>query len=276
MCLFALAGWVAVPASAHEFWLTPGKYIVWPPDTAVVRAVAGTGFRGEAKPWDPTHSVRFVARTARRVDLAPGTSPGDFVWSRFTPVDRGGAMFAFESGFTPIELPAAPFDAYLKDQGLDAVWAARHPRARAGVAKPGRERYRRCAKLWLIGSDAARATTPIGLPLEIVPLSIPGSGNSLRVRVLWKGQPLSGGLVKAWHAPLTISDESSAEPAPRDSVPVAWKGRSDTHGEVLLPIVQTGEWLLSVEHMDPSADRVAADWESTWASLTFDQVGLKY
>src|SRR5947207_7118158 len=95
-------------ASAHEFWLAPSRYIAAPGAPITVRAFAGTGFRGESKPWDPTHSVRFIARTAHSIDMTRAASPGDLTWIRFAPSDAGGAMLAFESGFTPIELPAAP------------------------------------------------------------------------------------------------------------------------------------------------------------------------
>src|SRR3954466_6728547 len=87
-------------ASAHEFWLAPSRYIAGPGAAITVRAFAGTGFRGESKPWDPTHSVRFIARTSRSIEMTRAASPGDLTWIRFAPSDAGGAMLAFESGFT--------------------------------------------------------------------------------------------------------------------------------------------------------------------------------
>jgi uncharacterized GH25 family protein len=256
-----------LPAAAHEFWLAPSQYVVPAGTPITVRAFAGTGFRGESKPWDPTHSVRFTARTAHPIDMTRAASPGDLTWIHFAPSDAGGAMLAFESGFTPIELPAAQFEKYLADEGLDGPLAARR---HAGTAVPGRERYRRCAKAWLAGSAADRATVAAGLPLEIVPLSSPGHEPSLRVRVLWNGRPLASGLVKAWLAPLG-SDGSIQDPATRDSIRVAWRGRTDARGEVLVPCAASGEWLLSVVQMVPCLDRNEADWESTWASFTFQR-----
>src|SRR5882762_1246091 len=100
----------AGPADAHQFWLAPSGYVTPPGRALEIRAFAGTGFRGEAKPWSPAHCVRFVARAARVLDLTRAASPGDFAWARFAASDAGGAMVAFESGFTPIELPAAQFN----------------------------------------------------------------------------------------------------------------------------------------------------------------------
>ncbi len=260
---------LGAPAGAHQFWLAPSQYVAGPGKAVMVRAFAGTGFRGEAKPWSPAHCVRFVAKAARTLDLTPATSPGSLAWARFAPSDEGGAMLAFESGFAPIELPAAKFTAYLEDEGLDGPLASRR---RAGSATSGRERYRRASKSWLAGQSPERATTPIGLPLEIVPLSIPGSQGNLRARVLWNGRPLPGALVKAWRAPLGDAG-AITDAATRDSIGTAWRARTDTRGEVSVPVALPGEWLVSVIHMEPSSDRSEADWESTWASLTFERAG---
>ena len=273
LCCVAIDG--SGSASAHEFWIAPSRYEAGAPTergsggAIELSVVAGTGFRGERKPWSPDRSVRFVLRAARTLDLTRATTPGDMVWTRFQPSDAGGAMVGFESTFLPIELPAAQFDVYLQDEGLDAALAARRARHEPG---PGRERYRRCAKAWLAGSDAARALQPLGLPLELVPASPPGAAAELELHVLLQGKPLAGALVKAWRRPLG----ASGEPVPvaeRDSVSAVWKGRSDARGEVRIPSRESGEWLVSVVAMGPSREPREADWESTWASLTFVRPG---
>ena len=38
---------------------------------------------------------------------------------------------------------------------------------------------------------------------------------------------------------------------------------------IVVGALDAPQWLLGVVHMIPSRDRTAADWESTWASLTF-------
>jgi len=281
-CIVALTA-AANPAKAHEFWLSPSRYAGGGGPIAV-RALAGTGFRGEEKPWDPGHTVRFIARVARSIDLTRAASPGDFTWASFVPSDQGGAMLAFESGFTPIELPAAQFETYLANEGLDGPLAARH---RSRATGPGRERYRRCAKVWLMGAAAQpraehalahaqlapgqvdRATAVTGLPLEIVPLSAPGAEPTMCARVLWNGTPLAGALVKAWRATL------GTDAASRDSIGVAWSGRTDARGKFVIPTADAGEWLVSTVQMVPCPDRAQADWESTWASLTFERAAAQ-
>ena len=255
----------AVPAQGHQFWLASSSYDATLGRIIEVGAIAGTGFRGERKPWSPSHCVRFVARTARTLDLARAASIGDMAWARLAPNDRGGALLAFESGFTPIQLPAAAFDAYLADEALLGPLAARRS---DGAQLPGRERYRRCAKAWLAGTDATRATEPVGLPLEIVPLAVPGAGPALRVRVLWGGRPLADALVKTWCAPLATG-LSPTDAEGRDSLAMAAQARTDARGEAVVPCTRAGEWLVSVVQMTRCAETSVAEWESTWASLTF-------
>src|SRR5262249_51983151 len=141
-------------------------------------------------------------------------------------------------------------------------------RKAAATSAPGRERYRRCAKAWLAGSDARRATEPAGLSLEIVPENVPGAAAPLSLRVLRSGRPLPGALVKAWRTPLATAGMPIAT-FERDSVSVAWQGRSDAGGRVTVSTSAAGEWLVSVVDMQPCRDTGVADWESTWASLTF-------
>ena len=257
----------AFPAAAHEYWLAPSRYLVSAGQPVELSALAGTGFRGEKKPFAAPHCVRLVARTSRLLDLSRVAREGEYTWARFAPADSGGSLFAFESDFTPITLPAATFDEYLKKEGLDAPLATR---LRGGDAVAGRERFRRCAKAWLAGGDAVRATAPIGLPLEVVPLAAPGHDSRLAVRVLWQGRPLAGVLVRAWRSPVA-PDGAPADAETRDSVQVAWQVRTNDRGEAVARVDAAGEWMLSVVHMVPCPDRAIADWESTWASLTFER-----
>ena len=258
------AGPLAGPALAHQFWLEPSSYAGVRGRSVSVSAFAGTGFRGEAKPWSPARAVRLVARAARLIDLSPAAVPGDRTLARFAPTDDGGAMLALETTFTSAQLESGAFDAYLEEEGLTF---ARRARARGASPAPRRERYRRCAKTWITGTDTARAASQIGLPLEIVPGGIPGAEPVLPLTVLRGGRPLAGALVKAWRTPLQSGGTSAA--AGRDSVGTAWEGRTDSRGRASVPVRERGAWLVSVVDMVPCAEKRAADWESTWASLTF-------
>ncbi len=258
-------------AHAHEYWLAPSRYDGIPGAPVSIAAVAGTGFRGERKPWSPNHGVRFAVRATKVLDLSAAAAAGELEWVRFSPSDHGGALLAFESDFTPITLDPERFDRYLRDEGLNDALAVRLAASRRlGAAVPGRERYRRCAKAWLTGDIERRATVPFGLPFEIVPLVAPGSGSTLPIRVLAQGRPVAGVLVKAWRTRLEPSGMPT-DPSARDSSVVCWRGTTDARGEAVLDVRTAGEWLVSAVTMVPSSDRAIADWESTWASLTFER-----
>jgi uncharacterized GH25 family protein len=264
--VLALACALPGSAAAHEFWLAPSKYRAAAGDTISVAAFAGTGFRGERKPYAATRSLRFTLHGAKDFDLRPLATNGDLTMARFIAADGGGAMVAYQSDFVPIELPAVEFDRYLELEGLDAPL---HVRARlAGAAGPGRERYARCPKTWIAGTQSGRALSPSGLPLEIVPLADPEFSFPLRVKVLYRGRPLAGTLVRAWNQPLD-REGLPRDAAARDSVGPAAQVRSDRNGLATLSLERSGEWLVGAVHMVPSTNRAVADWESLWASLTF-------
>jgi len=267
----ALLASCAGPALAHQFWLSVSDHAPRLGEPVVVGALSGTGFRGEARPWASDRCVEFAWHAERRIALAPFARDGETRWANQVVTDTAGAWVQYQSTFASIELPADEFDAYLAEEGLDGAREVRqglHPRP------PGRERYRRCCKAWLDGHDERRATRPLGQPLELVPRSRPGATPGLRVRVLWQGRPAARVLVQAWRQPFA-EDGGTRSVLERDSVAVAQAARSDANGDVRLDVSTPGEWLVSAVVMlpasqaRPAADAPAADWESTWASLTF-------
>jgi uncharacterized GH25 family protein len=273
LAVFAFATLARIgPVAAHEYWLAPSNYRPGPGDTVAVRVFVGTGFRGESKPYTPRRTVRFTYEAGRAVDLTAVGVNGETVWARIVPTDRGGALLAYESNSTYIELPAAEFDRYLALEGLAGPLAARAKKgAQAGA---GRELYRRSCKAWLAGTDPARATRVVRLPLEIVPLADPSRGPALEVRVLYEGKPLASALLRAWRQPLGPGN-APVSAAARDSVGPAAEARTDAQGVARLALEGAGEWILSTVHMVPATNPADADWQSTWASLTFARAGTE-
>jgi uncharacterized GH25 family protein len=257
-------------AHAHEFWLAPSAYAAAPGATLSVFAFVGTGFRGEALPYSARRAVRFLLQAAAPQDLAPLGRNGELAYAELPLRDDRGLLVAYESSFGSIHLEPAAFDAYLELEGLDGP---REERAKLGPARPpGRERYARCAKTWVAGTDPARAEKVAGLTLEIVPLADPTTTGELTLRVLYRREPLAGALVRAWRQPLAAG-ATPANAASRDSVGAQCDGRTDAQGIVRLPLEGTGEWLVSTVHMVPCPEPEAADWQSYWASYTFARRG---
>jgi uncharacterized GH25 family protein len=253
-------------AVAHEYWLAPSAYQAPAGQTVSVQALVGSDFKGELRPFAKIRTVRLEVQTAERRDYQSEAINGDLNLANLSLMDDGGAVVAFETNFVSIELPRDKFDDYLRKEGLDGPLRARQ--ALGADAGPGRERYARCAKIWIAGRDFARLKKAFGMPLELIPRNDPSESGQLSVQVLYHSMPIEGILVKAWNQPLASGmiprDQNSRDPVK----PVA-EVRSDRDGLAVLAIDSPGEWLISAVHMLPSADKKAADWESHWASFTF-------
>jgi uncharacterized GH25 family protein len=143
----------------------------------------------------------------------------------------------------------------LRLEGLERVIDLRTRRGERD--KPGRERFSRYAKALLTGTRTSPAVTqPIGLGLEIVPDDDPTLRAGLfRARVLYAGAPLAGVLVVA----MFRSDPS-----------VRMATRSDGQGAFSFNLPRAGVWLIKSTHMVSASFFSDADWESLWASLTFE------
>jgi len=248
---------------AHDFWIEPDRFR--PPAGAVVavRLRVGVDLEGDPVPRADRQIARFMMVTDGGETPIVGPDAGEPA-GRVRVEAPGAAILAYRSRTTAIELEAAKFEAYLKEEGLEAVLEAR---ARRGeTAKPGKEIYSRCAKSLLAVGPAdssarkasSRSMRPLGFTLEIVPRADPYAlkpGGSLPVQVLHEGKPLAGVLVVAMNA---------EEPAKKV------RARSDRSGRASLALGRAGFWLVKAVHMRPAPARSGADWESLWASLTFE------
>lgn len=258
------------PAGAHEQWFSPSDFQLRRDRAVALTLKVGEGMCGEALRFKPERAVRFLAVARSVFDLMPVTAAGDTVWARFTPSDDGGIMVGWESNFINHQMPREKFESYLAEEGLDGPLATR--RARRDTTD-GRERYRRCTKTWLTGPGGAevgreRATRVFGLPLEIIPTSVPGMADTLGIQTMFEGQPLANVLVRVWHAPFEHDLVPRFCAGPRGPAEV-FTGHTDASGRIQVPCREPGQWLIGIVHMVPSESAVDADWQSTWASLGF-------
>ncbi len=158
-----------------------------------------------------------------------------------------------------IELEPKKFEEYLKEESLDHVLAWR--KEHGETVRPGRERYSKYAKsLVQSGASDAFFQHRMNFPIEIVPLSDPYAvkpGSRLPVQVFFRGKPARGMQIEAAWA-----DGANSK--------TALAGRTDQDGRINVAIPQKGLWRLHTLKMERCTDSKAADWESFWASLTFE------
>lgn len=251
---------LAGPAAAHDYWLVPDTFTPAAGKPVAVALHVGEHFKSENEVrWQPAKTTKLVLVTAGgTADLFRQDGDGSKPAARLTVPKSGTAVLRMDRDWSRIELPAAKFDAYLKEEGLEAT---RKARADAGEAdEPGREKYRRYLKSIVQVGDAPddTPTKPLGQGLEIVPGVNPyrlKGGGELPLTVRFDGKPLAGAAVTAYHragdALTTVSAVTSAE------------------GKVPLKLTTSGAWLVRLVHMRRCTTDPAADWESHWAAVTF-------
>lgn len=254
--LAALSG-AAGPAAAHDFWIQPATFTPAPGQTIPVHLRVGEDFPGDPVPRNPERIERFVvvdAQGARPIEGAPGVDPAGIA-----KIGTGGTQWLVYRGRpVGITLDAAKFTAYLREEGLEAIVEERQARGLSRTA--GRERYARDAKSLVGTGEGVAIDRPLGLPLEIVPLTDPRRPDvaTWEFRVLYQGAPLEGVLVRL-----------AGARAPGG----AKRARTGADGTARFPAGSAGLWRVVAVHMTGAAAGSApeADWQSDWASLTFER-----
>lgn len=245
------------PAAAHDFWIEPSSFHPAAGSELAVSLRVGEHFRGEPVPRADPRIVKFVLSSASGetpIGGLPGTDPAGLV----TVSSPGLSVIGYRSHRSSITLEPEKFEKYLADEGLDQVLEIR--KTRGERSKPGTEVYSRCAKSLVAvnGTGESGFDRALGFTLEIVAESNPvklRAGDRMRVRILHEGKPLAGALVKA----IALEDPDNTLSA-----------RSGKDGRVSLRLARKGVWLVKAVHMVPAPGETGADWESLWASLTFE------
>ncbi|REJ82006.1 MAG: hypothetical protein DWQ30_10030 [Acidobacteria bacterium] len=269
---------LAPPVAAHELYLLAKPRPAG--DGLLLELRIGHAFEGEPVPRLPDSFESLDA-----IDEATGRTPVDGVWqvhpAGFVPGwDGEPRLFVYRSRPIPHRLGAERFNAYLAEEGLDAVLAQR--RRDAQLEAPGRELYSRCSRAL---SPALALDRPLptvasvdggcSLELRLLELEGPDAGGGLAGRlaleVRFEDQPVAGLLVR--HTSRTFGGAIETTTS-----------RSGADGRVRIAAAP-GEHLLNVVHaiaLDAEADADADananadrddpdfDWRSYWTSLSFE------
>ncbi|BAV34863.1 hypothetical protein SCL_2586 [Sulfuricaulis limicola] len=246
---------VAWPAVAHDFWIEPQAFRPKPGTAVGLRLFVGQEFKGDSVPYFPQKFERYVVAGPAGTQPIPGVL-GDEPAGTVTPAAPGLYVIGLHTKPDSVSFDTSEeFEKYLLKEGLERNLAL-HRQHR----KPGRkieETYFRCAKSLIaagaVGDDADHV---LGFPLELIAETSPYRARTLRLRLLYQGKPLSGALVVAFN---------KAEPLAK------LKARTDDNGRVEFSLPHSGVWLVTSVHMIPASFFSGHDWESLWASLTFER-----
>jgi uncharacterized GH25 family protein len=250
---------VALPLSAHEFWLKPAKFKLRVGETTMISMRVGENFTGELWKFNQSRVIVFAhCHKNETLDIAPVVKDSVTMPIELTFKTEGTHLVAFHSTPKFIELDAKKFSEYLKEDGLDEIIALREKRGE--TEKSGREQYRRCAKTVVQTGDVRDETFSrvMNFPLEIVPEQNPysmKSGDAMGVKILFNGKPLANALARTWH---NVNGKVTTGSL-----------RTDNDGRTSFKFSAAGEWMISLVKMIEAADKSQSDYESFWASLTF-------
>jgi len=249
---------LAKPIIAHDFWLDPSTFHAQPGDPVSLTLRVGENLQGDTLPyiddWFSDYRVRNDGGE-QTIDGIMGDDPA----GKFVAGAPGIHLVGYRSTNNFVELESQKFHDYLVKEGLESVVEIRNQRGDGDI--PGREDYSRCAKTLVSVGDRYSGdifNKPLGYTLELVPEENPyamAPGDSLPVQLLYLSEPIEDVLVVAF---------TQDEPEKKTSA------RTDESGRVSLKLSQPGNWLVKAVHIieiPPSNKK--ADWESFWASLTF-------
>jgi hypothetical protein len=244
LTVFVLSFLVVLPIRGHDLWIEPSSFTPAAGEIVALRLKVGEHFEGETVPRRRGRIERFFARSATGERDVPGQESRDPA-GIFAVRDSGTTIVAYRSLPNRIELPAAKFESYLREEGLERIIEERKTRRES--AKPGIEIYSRAVKSLLQSGGGELVDESLGLRLEVI-------RRGDRFQILFEGKPLANALVIAMR---------------RGAASEALKARTNAEGLAAFPRLERGEWLVKTVHMIRAEPSVGADWESLWTSVTF-------
>jgi hypothetical protein len=253
VALFAVL--VAIRASAHDFWIEPSTFHPAAGDRVSASLRVGQKLAGDSLPNIPPLIDRFIVKGSSAERPVVGRAGADPAGIAFI-AEGGPHWIGYQSNPYPVALEGPKFEDYLRDEGLERIIDLRKKAGQS--AAPGRERFYRCAKALLDTPGAAAFNVPLGFTLELVPRKNPYAmkrAGDLPLALTFRGKPIANVLVVAM---------SKADPDK------AVRARTDAKGRVTLPLAHAGFWLIKAVHMEAAPADAGVDWESWWASITFE------
>jgi len=273
--LTALLLLVAATLDAHDLFLRLDSFFVRPASAVQIRVLNGTFSKSEnAITRDRLSDISVVGPAGRtHLDTTAWEAKGDT--SRLNVRTGVAGTYLVGASTLPreITLEAKDFNAYLADDGIPDVLAAR--RRDGELGKKATERYSKHVKALLQAGDTRSAgfDTVLGYPAELIPLNnpyLPRSGGWLRVKALVDGKPVANQLIVSGGRP------------PRGGRLAERRVRTDASGVARIRITDQGQWYVKFINMQRfTGDRSShpagtppgspvPDYESKWATLTFE------
>lgn len=258
-------------AEAHDFWLVPDPFRVASGAQAEIHGQTSSRFPTSESAVSPDRvaDARMLGATAseRIDDLSPR---GKSLVFRLRPQSAGQRVVAVMLHPRSVRETAASFRRYLDLEGA--------PEALARVDREGllrgrdsvTRRYAKYAKTLVeVGTGGARAFARVAEhPLEFVPERDPAAlrpGDTLVVRLLYRGQPLANARVHAGSVPAAGGRPQLAARSASPDLHLT----SDGDGRLRVPVATGGLWNIRTLHVVQADAGSGADWDTHWATFVF-------
>lgn len=258
LILLAALTLAALPARAHEFWISPVFYSIAPEDQLLADLRVGETFKGNASSFVPQRFARFDLVVGDSVTPVEGRL-GDRPALAMAPPQEGLVVVVHQTA--DLALNYAEWQKFVNFVEHKDFKGTLDAHAARGLPQTGfKELYSRYAKSLIAVGDGAGADREVGLLTEIVALANPYTddlSSGLPVRVLYQGAPRPDAQVEVF------------DKAPDGTTTVALY-RTNADGEAQITVTPGHEYLIDavvLRAADPETQRGAV-WESLWASLT--------
>ncbi|MEW5926990.1 MAG: DUF4198 domain-containing protein [Gemmatimonadota bacterium] len=258
----------AAALGAHDFWLVPDAYRVTPGGWIDVRGQTSRRFPTSeaAVALDRVADARVLS-AGEEAPIRDLSHAGTSLRLRHRPTTAGQRIVAVTLKPRSVRESAEGFRRYLSLEGAPEALARFEREGRLPRADSVTRRYAKYAKTLVeVGSGGPRAFgRVVGHSLEFVPLRDPAAvelGDTLPVRLLYRGRPLAGARVHAGWAPrgggtaLATADEPHLE--------------TDAEGVARVWIGQVGLWNVRTLQIVPADAGSGADWDAHWATLVWE------
>ena len=258
-------------AEAHDFWLIPDPFRVASGAQVEIHGQTSSKFptSESAVTADRVADARVLSATAtERIDDL--SQRGTSLVLRHRPEGAGQRVVAVTLRPRSVRESAASFRRYLELEGA--------PEALARVDREGllrgrdsvTRRYAKYAKTLVeVGTGGAAAFSRVaGHPLEFVPERDPASlrpGDTLVVRLLYRGQPLANARVHAGSVPAAEGRPQLAASSASPDLHLTSGG----DGRLRVPVATGGLWNVRTLHVVQADAGSGADWDTHWATFVF-------
>ena len=261
-------------ATAHDFWIIPDMFAVPTGARIGVQGQTSSLFPTSVSAVTPDRIVEARVLTADQSSIVRDASvSGSSLRLAYSATTPGQHVIGVQLAPRNVRETPASFRRYLD---LEGAPEARQRYEREGKLPPVggdsiTRRYAKYAKTFVeVGQGSRAFSRVVGHPLEMVPLSDPGSvrvGDTLRFRVMLLGKPLFGAKLHAGSIPpgANLADTSVARRAAAADVSVT----TDSAGVAAVVLTRPGTWNLRTIQIVPAVTGSGADWDVHWATATF-------